>query len=324
MKKVLFATTALVATAGVASADVSLSGYAEMGIFGGDNTETQFHTDIDVTFTLSGETDNGLTFGASIDLDEEGGFGATNGGPEAVFISGAFGTLTMGDTDGAFDWAMAEVPAGAGSIADNSTAHAGWNGNAGLDGRYDGQILRYNHSMGGLGFAISAEVDDSGNDDPVLGIGLTYAMGDLTVGLGYQSNSSDTHVESSIMGISMRYAMGAMTVGVNYSSIEHDHNGFHGEMDHIAVGVSYSMDAWNFGANWGQYDSTVSGNATVSGTNSGFGLSAGYDLGGGASLLFGYGNSNGGEPILTNQGTGFSWGNAADGDSWSFGLAMSF
>lgn len=35
MKKVLFATTALVATAGVAAAEVSLSGYAEIGIVGG-------------------------------------------------------------------------------------------------------------------------------------------------------------------------------------------------------------------------------------------------------------------------------------------------
>ncbi|MEQ8367166.1 MAG: porin, partial [Roseicyclus sp.] len=48
MKKVLFATTALVATAGVAAADVAVSGGAEMGLFGGSGTETQFFTDIDV------------------------------------------------------------------------------------------------------------------------------------------------------------------------------------------------------------------------------------------------------------------------------------
>ncbi|KKL69695.1 hypothetical protein LCGC14_2112360, partial [marine sediment metagenome] len=70
MKKVLFATTALVASTSFAMADVDLSGVAEMGIFGGDGIEDQFHTDIDVTFSMSGSTDNGLTFGASIDLDE--------------------------------------------------------------------------------------------------------------------------------------------------------------------------------------------------------------------------------------------------------------
>ena len=69
MKKVLFATTTLVATTGFAAADVTLSGLAQMGIQGGENVDTTFVQDIDVTFTMSGETDNGLTFGAAIDLD---------------------------------------------------------------------------------------------------------------------------------------------------------------------------------------------------------------------------------------------------------------
>jgi outer membrane protein OmpU len=79
MKKVLFATTALIATAGVAAADITLSGSAEMGIVGGDTLssaaalvrrDTQVHTDIDVTFSMSGQTDSGLSFGANIDLDD--------------------------------------------------------------------------------------------------------------------------------------------------------------------------------------------------------------------------------------------------------------
>ena len=49
MKKVLFATTALVASAGFAAADVDLSGSAEIGVVGGDylvNDEVQFfHVD---------------------------------------------------------------------------------------------------------------------------------------------------------------------------------------------------------------------------------------------------------------------------------------
>ena len=121
MKKVLLASTALVVTSGAAVAEVGLSGYAEMGIVGGGGAmETQFHHDIDVTFTLSGETDSGLSFGATIDLDEVGddtgcaGIGAQPSNTtcveeHSVFISGSFGTLTMGDTDGAFDWALTEV-----------------------------------------------------------------------------------------------------------------------------------------------------------------------------------------------------------------------
>ena len=72
MKKVLLGTTALVMTAGVAAADVTFSGYAEIGIFDNDSDDVQFHHDIDVKFSLSGESDNGLSFGATIDLDEVG------------------------------------------------------------------------------------------------------------------------------------------------------------------------------------------------------------------------------------------------------------
>jgi outer membrane protein OmpU len=163
MKKVLFATSALVASTGFAAADVSVSGYAEMGIVGGNSSETQFHQDIEVTFGMSGSTDNGLTFGASIQLDEATWSDHSDDGGTAVFISGSMGTLTMGDTDGAMDWAMTEAGnmGNGGSIADNETGHAGYLGSY-LDGNEDNQVLRYNHSVGDLGIAVSIEMDDAG------------------------------------------------------------------------------------------------------------------------------------------------------------------
>ncbi|MGR3344931.1 MAG: porin, partial [Paracoccaceae bacterium] len=140
MKKALLNTTALLATAGmsllvtagIASADVSLSGFAEIGIIGGDPTETKFHSDLDVKFSLTGESDNGLSYGATIDLDELADGIDADGGPASVFISGAFGTLTLGDTDGALDWALKEAIIG-GAI-DDAHEHAGYNSHSGLDG----------------------------------------------------------------------------------------------------------------------------------------------------------------------------------------------
>jgi hypothetical protein len=42
-----------------------------MGVQGGSGgATTQFVQDIDITFTMSGTADNGTTFGAAIDLDE--------------------------------------------------------------------------------------------------------------------------------------------------------------------------------------------------------------------------------------------------------------
>jgi len=302
MKKVLFATTALVASAGIASAQgVTLSGSAEMGIIGGDFApfgETQFWTDIDVKFTLSGETDNGLTFGATIDLDEEGGFGGTNGGPESVFISGAFGTLTMGDTDGAFDWALTDLDQIA-DINDSNTTHAGFNGNAGLDGTYDGQVARYDYSFGDFAFAVSAEIDDTGVGDPVFGIGGKWS-GDLGgvnlgVGLGYQSDSA-----TDLIGVSVDASFAGGFRGiVNYT----DYSGAGLLESHVGLGVFYTMDALSVGANWGQYDFGVAGDM------SGYGLAVNYDLGGGAVVQAGYGASD----IF-----GFNL------DGFSLGIAMSF
>lgn len=301
MKKVLFATTALVATAGVAAAEVSLSGSAEIGILGGDSIDTQFFHDFDVKFTLSGETDNGLTFGATMDLDEVFGGGTDTiptavdiGGADvndsSVFISGNFGTITMGDTDGAFDWALQEIGIGS-AIADDHTTHGGFSGNSGLDGSTDAQIARYDNTFGDFAIAISAELDDAPVDTAgtTWGLGLKYsaALGgvDLGFGLGYQENDLDD-----IVGVSIdaQFAGGFRAI-LNYS--DQDTTG-----DYVGIGLGYTMDALTVSANYGEFETGVDG----------YGLAVNYDLGGGAVVQFGYGDDN----------TGFN--------QFSLGLAMSF
>ncbi|MGL4413330.1 porin, partial [Roseinatronobacter monicus] len=90
MKKLLLATTALTLSAGVAAADVSLTGDARMGfIYDGDDVNLTSRAR--VTFTLSGETDTGMAFGGSFRADNAAGAAAGTGG--SVFISGAFGRL---------------------------------------------------------------------------------------------------------------------------------------------------------------------------------------------------------------------------------------
>jgi len=306
MKKVLFATTALVASAGIASAQgVTLSGSAEMGISGGQGIETQLHHDIDVKFTLSGETDNGLTFGATIDLDEvSAGIGAA-ANPSSVYISGNFGTITMGDTDGAFDWAMTELDA-IGDIDDSNTAHGGFNGNGVGDGTYDGQIARYEYSFGDFSFAASTQLDDTGAGDPVFSVGGKYTaeMGGVTlgIGLGYMDYVSDTAIGFSV---DAKFAGGFRAI-LNYSDLG-DSDGGGVDETHLGLGLFYSMDALSVGVNYGQYEEGAS-------TQSGYGIAANYDLGGGAVVKAGYGNTD-------SCGV---YGGCAVGDSFSIGVAMSF
>lgn len=337
MKKVLFATTALVASAGIASAQgVTVSGSAEMGIVGGDGMETQFYTGVDVRFRMSGETDNGLTFGATVDLDDVGetavrGFDIADTGPNEladynVFLSGDFGTITMGDTDGAFDWALTDLDQIA-DINDSNTEHAGFNGNAGLDGAYDGQVARYDYSFGDFAFAVSAEMDDTGAGDPVFGIGGKYSgdLGGVTlgVGLGYQSVSGATMTDGlgamivgdyNIVGLSVDAAFnGGIRAIVNYSKADVP-AGFVGIEEHWGAGIFYSMDALSVGVNYGVYGSN---DDTQVADSEGFGLAVNYDLGGGATVQFGYGSGQ------ADDGTGTGT-QAPSTDSFSLGVAMSF
>ncbi|WP_095588724.1 porin [Actibacterium ureilyticum] len=331
MKKVLFATTALVASASIAAAEAEFGLSAEMGVTGGDrygedNDDLSFHNDFTISFDGSSETDNGITFGLHVEIEESNGARAINGSGfsfsalesttattatefeaddvqgatfdnESVYISGAFGTLTLGEIDGAFDKSLTEIALAAGSIADDETEHAGFNGNSGLDGSEDNQILRYDYSFDTFGFSISAEQDDDGAEsDDIYGVGATFGLElaglDLNFGLGYQTNGDDE-----VIGLSIHSAFdNGFEAVINYSTLDLDEGA---DEDYIGVGIGYTMDALSFGLNYGEFD--VDGGDD----RDGFGLAVNYDLGGGAVVQFGYGDGE-------------------DLESYSLGIAMSF
>lgn len=367
MKKILLASTALVASAGIASAEVSISGMAEMGIFNSgtgvinfqsaatttstflssgtvatsQNTfatgtfavetdgDTQFFTDIDVTFKMSGETDGGISFGATVDLDENAAFDPATQGGETIFVSYGGATLTMGDTDGAYDAAMPEVLMAGGSIADNEE-HVGYNGNSGFDGMGDGQVARFDYAFDAFTFSLSAEQNDDGaSDDSIIGVGVKYS-GDfngiaITAGLGYQAGENMTF-ESSIftvngatvtatadaeitgVGVTAGFANG-FSAGINYSSVDFDVAGAE-DMTHMGLGLGYEANALAVGVNYGKYENVMGFDGDDA---SGFGLAVAYDLGGGLTAKAGYGSSK-------VEAAGVE----AEYDSFSLGLGMSF
>ena len=138
--------------------------------------------------TLSGSTDSGLSFGAKIDLDEAA---LTNDANETVWISGAFGTITMGDTDSAIDFVNAEAAQGVILADDFTVLDAGFQNY--LDEATDDTVARWNYSVNNLTLAASAEIGTnaaSGNNS--YSVGASYKMaisgGSLTLGGGYQSH----------------------------------------------------------------------------------------------------------------------------------------
>ena len=70
-KKILLASSALVASASFAAADVSVGGNGYMGVTYDDSAveEMAFKSRLRITFSASGETDGGLSFGGSIRAD---------------------------------------------------------------------------------------------------------------------------------------------------------------------------------------------------------------------------------------------------------------
>ena len=221
MKKVLLATTMFVAGASVAAADVTLSGDARMGVISSqsdnlltptiDESGLAFTSRARVSFGLSGETDGGLQFGGSFRADNAGG--AAGGTAGSVFLKGAFGTISMGDVDGAAQKATGHVAGvgftGLGDLNESTFVGAGGANlvtqafAAGPDNpaeTTDPTVL-YEYSFGD--FTVYASHTNtrpvtSGNAPANTGLnsnataaalGAKYKFGDYAIGLGYEKLS---------------------------------------------------------------------------------------------------------------------------------------
>ena len=276
----IFATTALVATAGVAQADVTLSGAANFGVVndGSAGAETQAYNNASVTATMSGTTDNGLTFGTNLtvrvgdDVDLDAGdlgdnatiaaLSATDFGN--IFVSGAFGTLTF-DREGIDN------------LMDDGFKHD----------------IRYDYSAGGWTIGLTAEIDNTGGaggDDWSASIG--YAMDALTVTVKTDdSGDADATISYAIndmLTVSLNHDTDGQTVGAadeaeNTLTVSYNAgNGFTGSLSLIdddddawEASLGYTMGALTLGATLGEDGADDDVEVDVS---------ASYDLGGGMKI----------------------------------------
>jgi outer membrane protein OmpU len=279
MKKVLLATSALVMFAGAASAEVAVSGTARMGVVY-DGTDAFFSSRFRVIFTASGETDGGLSFGASVRNDQSG-VGNQANGDSTVSISGAFGKITMGDTGNAVDSILGQV-SGVGY-----TGLSDWNEIPFLPRVNTG--AQYEYSTGNLTFAIGLgqnlpaaltglNVDEAG--DGFYSLAVKYATDTFSLGLGYESvdDAAADLVLSPDVEDSQLTFMGTATFGaatVKLKLVDRD------TAADIAgaVSVDYTTGALTLTA-------FATDNVDFAGTDT-LGLGAAYDIGGGASMVGG-------------------------------------
>jgi len=207
MKKILLATTLLAASAGFASADVTISGSGRMGLVQSKiagKVETQFSSRIRIAFNASGTTDGGLSFGASVRNDQSG-VGNTANGDSTVFISGAFGKLTFGDVaGGAADELVGQI-SGVGFTGLGDTNEIGF-----LPGT--ATAVRYDYTSGALSFALGASQTTAAAGADKASVAVKYDAGMYNVAVGYETVKGD-HLLSAKVGATF----GAATVQVKYA-----------------------------------------------------------------------------------------------------------
>lgn len=262
MKKVLFASTALVLTAGVASAEITFSGSANMGLYYSEAADdTIVKNEIDFDIKGSGETDGGMSFGASMDIDSAHNNSATtqavSNDPE-VFVAYNGLKLTVGNIGEAND---------VGGISD-----VGFDG-LGVDDVVDAfrengsDDVRVDYSFGDIAVAVSA---DSANDEFALSVSGGFDA--FTFALGFRDNND---AGDNDMNVTVGYSAGAISVNATYAE------------DGIA-----DMDGWGIDASYTTGDVTLTAAYADNDAADAFGIGVAYDLGG-ATLAGGFAEVDG-------------------------------
>jgi outer membrane protein OmpU len=298
MKNLLIATTALVATAGVAVADVKLSGYARFGAVYDDASEdVNVASRLRLQFDATTETDGGLTLGVRTRAESEEATAAS--GTTAVFNGARFfasaGGLTvgMGNILGVIEAApglyLPTKSAGVGlegngftSLAANTISNGGAFGWTAYTSKGAGAIngVEVIYSMNGIGLhAHSTETS--------YGLGANYKFADYTAAVAYEEWNSGTRDGDSILFVSLGGKFGAFDAGLSYADT--DYGGVSAEKFSIRGGYTVNNALYVYGF-------VADENNSVDET---YGLGASYALGGGASVEGGWTHTEAGDNIVS-------------------------
>ncbi|MCX7890415.1 MAG: porin [Rhodobacteraceae bacterium] len=281
LHSLLLATSVLAATAGVAAAEVTLSGDARMGITNNNSAnDWQFTSRARVKFTMSGTTDGGLEFGASFRANNA--TSAANGTAGEVYISGAFGRLAMGDVDGAAQAAVGQVDGvGLTGLGDQNEIDYAL-------GEPDPSML-YSYTTGQMTFYLSAEqpADGTGGTNDAYGAGFKWATDQYSFAIGYEDDGG-IDVRQTTVGGSVTFS------GVTLKAIYADSNDLDG--DQYAFSASGTFSGVGVTA---FYNEDLDGETA-------YGLGASYDLGGGAKVMGGVVDSSDNDTVA-DFGVSFSF-----------------
>ena len=217
MKKALIASTALVLTAGVAAADVTISGYGRTGIIYTENTdaqdarglnETQVVSRLRMNLDAATSSEQGVDFGARFRLqwDQNSSSRGTQGQLNAgkLFVTSSGLTVEVGNVDTAFDSAGLLYASELGS--------------------YDRDLVRR-----GTYFAYN-----TGRTQTALAQAIVDVNGDGIV------DADDVEELSTYNGVAARYSIAGATVRVSY--IDPDQSGLVADDEELGFSVDYKWE----------------------------------------------------------------------------------
>ena len=278
MKKVLFATTALVATAGVAAADVTFGGYGRFGVLYMENVsgtdETNVTSRLRLQIDMSAESDMGVSIGARARINQDNGGSGTGINGVRFFAKSGGLEVGVGNIYGALEFmpGMYPIDLGLTGLGYDYTAYnfrgdAYSSGGAGASQDNGVEVM---YSMGDLSMHVSAsDVNDR------VAAHVAYKTNGFTFAAGVQdsNDASDTEFALSVGG-----NVGVADVVLAYAKNGDDNNiiGAGGNGDHIVLAAKFDVGA---ATNVEVYVANADYFADTS-----YGVDFNHNLGGGTSL----------------------------------------
>ncbi|MEQ8389983.1 MAG: porin [Thalassospira sp.] len=337
MKKILFATSALVAVAAAGSVQASekiqleVGGYMEQwaGVADQDVGESKnaFQSDAEVHFSGKTTLDNGIEVGAKIELEAETSTDQID--EQYLFVNGGFGQVKLGKDDSAADSLAITAPS-VGPVGVNDGDLTNWVDAYLIDtvpsSGDQNRVTYFTPNLGGFQAGVSYADDNQrngsggyngtdGTGDNIVSAGVSY-QGDFDgVSFGV-SATGENQGEGNWYGVGATVGFGNFVVGSSWGHIEDDYaqgenSRTAGDTDAYDVGVSYAMDAAKVSLSYAyaEYGNRQVGSTTATSTGemSTVDLGLAYTLGAGVtwkSSVFWFDDEADSAAISDNDGFG--------------------
>ncbi|MDO5631994.1 MAG: porin [Paracoccus sp. (in: a-proteobacteria)] len=237
MKKALFASTALVLSAGVAAADITLSGYGRTALSyhsdpGDTVSKTHMQSRVRLNIHATTSSDIGVDFGARFRIQWDQGDTSTGVNPGQIYATYQGATVQIGNVYTAFDEA--------GLIYESEI---------GLLSRSFGNPLGEYYAYSSKSYGTYSLGEDEGNRMGLAGI---YSVGDLTARVSYvEPNQRLRNLPEGTkeeLGVSVDYKWNDLQL----SAAAVQNGGGYDNNDQYFVGAYYTMPGTDngIGLNW--------------------------------------------------------------------------